>query len=521
MAGHMLNFKPLLYLSLFLINLQVLGQEQVKLNTTPEKFLDKMIHKPAFTENAKGENFCWHAKVEMHLFIDNYELTKNTAWLDAGVHYYDFLIGKMDTDPDGYKGWIGPYIYNKKYWQDALVGDAILLNGILDFAILVAETKPLQAKYKSKAQTYVALAEKNFAQKYDNRGLWKPDGPFGAYVSFTKYLQPGNLTAWITVPELSAPPLSHPFNKQMDAGQVFLQLYRFTKNKNYRDRAEQIFFTMKNHFQYADKHYYWNYWDPLTAYDIDLKKKDTRHWVNAHPFRSGYTAREVEQIIDAYHHGIVFTEQDIQRIINTNLQLMWNKNKENPEFINSNGFGPLDDTTGLASFRRGYGSSYVAKNKGELWTALLYFDQTVRDLYEVRFKGNQTSDSYLRYQKNIKVNPPSFKRKYVSGPVKVPKVNFTESKDLYLATVLPHQVKKGETTTIICKSRNAGNLQVDLYSATGQKITNLYTGPLRKNDSHIFTWDGLHPIQKTVLKGNYKIRWTINQGYREFPVTLI
>ena len=100
--------------------------------------------------------------------------------------------------------------------------------------------------------------------------------------------------------------------------------------------------------------------------------------------------------MEAYHYGIVFDEQDIRRIINTNLDVMWNKDKVHPKFINSNGLGADGDTTGLAAFQRAYGHSNVVKNGGELWTALLDFDQTIRDLYELRFKGDTTSPGYLQ-----------------------------------------------------------------------------------------------------------------------------
>ena len=149
-------------------------------------------------------------------------------------------------------------------------------------------------------------------------------------------------------------------------------------------------------------------------------------------------AREVEDIAEAYHYGIVFDEQDIKRIINTNLNVMWNKDKLNPRFISSNGLGGDNDTTGIADFQRAWGHSNVTKNSGELWTGLLDFDQTIRDLYEIRFRDDSTSAEYLRYKKYVSENPPSFKRKYVKGEVTVPVINFTESKELNLATVLPH-----------------------------------------------------------------------------------
>ena len=118
-----------------------------------------------------------------------------------------------------------------------------------------------------------------------------------------------------------------------------------------------------------------------------MERKETRHGVWVHPWRSGYQAGEVEQIANAYHHGIVFDSVDIQRIINTNLNVMWNKGKENPKFISSNGLGADGDTSGLYNFQRTYGHSNVTKNAGQLWTGLLNFDQTIRDLNELKFKG--------------------------------------------------------------------------------------------------------------------------------------
>lgn len=496
------------------------AQKGIKLSTTPKELAESMIHNPAFVENAKGENFCWHARVGMNQFIDNYELTKNTEWLDAGIQYYDFLVSKMDTDPDGYKGWIGTYGYDEKYWQDSHVGDAILLTDILDFSVLVLEDKALKSKYEDKANSYVQLAAKHFVEKYDKRGTWIEDGPYGSYIGFNKFLKPGDFTEWVQDPNVSRAGISHPFNKQMDAALVCLRLYRITGNKFYRDRGERIFFTAKSHFQYHDNHYHWNYYEPLTPGDIDLKKKETNHWVGVHPFRSGYQAGEVSKIVEAYHYGIVFNEEDIKRIINTNLDVMWNQDKVNPEYINSNHLGPKDDTTGLAAFKRHYDHANFSKNTGELWTGLLDFDQTIRDLYELHFKNDKNSEAYLHYKNNVMANPPSFKRKNVKGEIKVPVMNFPESKDLYLTTVLPHIVKKENPSIIVCKSWNAGTLQVDLYSKQGKKLSNLYTGDIGKERTFVYTWDGKDPAKKTTYKGDYKIRWTLGNGYREFPVVV-
>lgn len=512
------------FVVILFVNIPAFGAQAIKIKAKPQDVLDKLINNPAL-KNLKGESFCWNARVGMDDLLDNYLLTKDEEWLKAGFKYCDFLIEHMDVDPDGCKGWIGPYEYDTKYLQDALVGDAILLTGILDVSVAVLEDPTLKSKYGEKAISYVQIAEKDFAGKWDKRGCWYEDGPYGSYIGFNKYLKPENPKEWITEPDVSRSGISHPFNKQMDAAQVFLRLWRLTGDKFYRDRAERIYFTAKSHFQYFDNHYCWNYFEPLTPGDVDLAKKNTRHWIDVHPWKSGYQMGEVEKIVEAYNYGIVFNEQDIKRIINTNLNVMWNKDKDNPFFISSNGMGTEADTVGLAAYMKvnGFRASFKRKNPGELWTGLLDFDQTIRDLYEVRFRNDKTSDRYLRYANTVLLNPPGFKRKYLQThgrvSVKVPEISFSESKDLYCVVVLPHAVPKGGKSILLCKSRKPGDLQIDLYSTKGEKISNLYNGKL-KEEMFIFTWDGKDPSQQVTYKGNYRIRWSIGGGYREFPIVV-
>ena len=76
------------------------AQELIKLKANPDQTAERMINNPILKKFG-GENFCWNAANGIQEFVNNYELTKNTEWLDAGVKYYDFLISKMETDPDG------------------------------------------------------------------------------------------------------------------------------------------------------------------------------------------------------------------------------------------------------------------------------------------------------------------------------------------------------------------------------------------------------------------------------------
>ena len=302
-------------MAIFLITLiYSCTSKKIQLDITPDELVNKTINDPEFVKNPNGENFCWHARYFLDEFINNYELTKDSKWLDAGIRYYDFLLGKRIADPDGYKGWIGVYEYDDNYWQDALVGEAILYEGILKFSVLVLEDKSLTKnnKYYYKANLYKEEAQREFVEKWDKRNCWVDDGEFGTYIGFNKFLKKDNLKQWMVDESVDRASISHPFNKQMDAGQVFIRLYRITGEKVYRDRAVKIFLTAKSHFQYFNNHYCWNYFEPLYPGDVDLEKKSTLHGVWVHMWRSGYQAGEVEKIVDAYHHGIVFDEQGYQ-----------------------------------------------------------------------------------------------------------------------------------------------------------------------------------------------------------------
>jgi len=482
------------------------AQQSITLSETPNGLYERMINY-GHVKNDKGEGFCWHARVGMDSYLDNYMITKNTEWLDAGVKYYDFLIGKMDIGPDGYKGWIGEYMYDNKYWIDSHVGDAILLSAMLDFSDYVLSNKDLKNKYKDKAMKYVEIAKRDLIEKCDKRGTWKEDGPIGGYTSYSQYMEPGNLKEWKYGKEVIKSGLSHPFNKQNDMGLVCLRLFRITHDKFYHDRAEKIFLRMKRQLQLNDNHYEWNYWEPLGIWDYDANKKSLNHWVGINP-SAGYQSREVGQMVDAYHNGIVFDETDIKRLINTHLYVMWNKDKVKPAFTNSNVAHQSDQR------------QKEKKPTGTLWTALLDFDQTIRELYEAELKdAPKNSTEYLYYYNITAKTPVSFKRKYAREPVKLPVVNKSECKDIRMAGVIPCVITKGEKAVLVDFAWKRGDLAIDLYSANGKdKIAGLFKG--NKPEDNLIEWDGTDPEKKINFKGDYRVRWTLGNEYREFPIRI-
>ena len=475
--------------------------------------------KPLFKQAHTGEGWCWKVSYSLGQLVQGYEVWKDASWLDEAVETFDLVVAKMDTGPDGYKGWVGPYGYDTKVWCDVHIGDSLLMNHLLSFAEIVHRDKALQPKYGAAADRYVELARKHLIEKWDARGTWREDGPYGGYVSWDTYCDPGKLDTWRKRGDTKNTGLSLPFNKQMDLGVACLRIWRITGQKKYWDKAQKIFSFFKSRMQFFDDHYVWNYWEPLGPWDIDeqSEKDDCKHWVQVHPERN-YQAGEIDDIVEAYHSGMVFDRTDIERIVNTNLKVMWNGDREKPAFANSN--NPHSK----------YRKPRKGKKAGTLWTGLFDFSKTVRDLHKVRItppRGLRDRIIRAHFEQVTLKSPVSFKRQYAKDDVKVPEflVN-AECRDLHMAAVMPSVIRRGQKSIIISKAWTPDELEIALYSGDGKtKLAVLFKGRVPGGgDGHdgmfIYRWDGTDPGRKTEFSGRHRIRWTFRGGYREFPVTI-
>jgi hypothetical protein len=88
-----------------------------------------------------------------------------------------------------------------------------------------------------------------------------------------------------------------------------------------------------------------------------------------------------------------------------------------------------------------------------------------------------------------------------------------------MAGVIPNTINRGEKVWIIDYSWKPGILEVALYSGNGKyKIREIFKG--MKPTDNLIEWNGTDPQKKIVLKGDYRIRWTLGNEYREFPITI-
>ena len=433
-----------------------------------------------------GEAFCWHAAYAADSFVEGYQAHDDVAWLNEGARYFDWLVSLMATGPDGYRGFIGPYIYDEQYWADVHVGDAILINPMLRFAEVVLNNEDLETVHGARARTYVALAERDVMEKWDARGTWRDDGPQGAYASWDRYLLPGDLSAWRALPGDKSG-LSLPFNKQMDMGIAALRLFRLTGNAAYRMRAEKIFALFRARLRLFGDGYVWNYWEPLGRWDIDLGQQRIRHWVNVHPTRN-YQSREVASIVEAYHTGVIFTRQDIERIIHTNIENMWNGDLDAPRWRNAGLGGPW--------------TPQPEGRAGTLWSALGDFDARVRQL-QGRDEAEQT--------------PPSFVRRYAKDGPSAERA-LTPATHLTMVAALPSASASEDSVLLICKAGQDGALRIDLRDGTGAVVRALYDGLIAGGDDGLQGLFWLDWHDGTLEPGTYSVRWTLDDEYREYPI---
>ena len=391
------------------------------------------------------------------------------------------------------------------------VGDAIIFAPMLSFAEVVLKDPELKKKYGEAAEKYVDLAKRDLFEKWDKRGTWKEDRAWGCYIDWGMVSTKAHPDVWKKDTE---PSIAESLNKNNHMGVCALRLFRITGEEKWRERAFKIFAYIKSRFQLVDEdgfsYYVWNYWEPFGPESADLAKKDTRLWMNVHGGRP-YAAGEIGQMVEAYNTGVVFDKTDIERFLNTNLKVMWNGDKVHPHFSNSNWKLPMPlgpDGKPLPP--------EVNSPAGQLWTGLSQFSQEIRDL-----AGGRGRDAASE-------RPPSFDRLYCAE--KDAKVfdwpYYHSCKSLTVAAVLPSIVKKGNSAILLCKARIPQDpFEIALYSADGKKkVLVIHQGKIDggldgREDTFILQWDPASTKEKP-LKGDYRIRWTGVDGYREFPVTV-
>lgn len=356
------------------------GWERYILGSARNRYCDKEM----------GEEIGWLISPFLSGFYYGYLATCDSKWIDMLVDWADSWIKRGVKEPDGYIGWPKPGGASASavpdFYTDNQLGEAMALRPIVLAADAIRKAPKLKEKHGKKAEEYIHLAEQVFA-KWDSRGCWREVKNGGVWVvpPFGIDQARGGWTEGYERRYTDG--FTLPANKQNLIARWLIAMYDVTKKPVYRTRAEKWWRVMKSRMRLRDgKFYVWNYWDPAGPWDY---KSDgsPKHWIGVHP-NGGYYAIDVDGIVTAYEHGLVFSKDDINRLIATNRDFMWNGRIEGAKFQRIDGGQPdqrWKDTPGV------------------LWTSLVLYDETLRKVFEANHNpaswgGISTTPWYLSVQ---------------------------------------------------------------------------------------------------------------------------
>ncbi|MGD0999522.1 MAG: hypothetical protein ABSA67_02380 [Candidatus Brocadiia bacterium] len=297
-------------------------------------------------------------------FYYGYMATGDRMWVDHLIDWADSVIKRGVKGPDGYVGW--PKADGAEAPTDSEMGEAMFFRPVVMMAGEILKTPALKKEYGAKAEEYLRLSEKMF-EKWDSRGAWHETKEGGLWVVPPFGVDPktGKWTAGYE--RRNTDGFSLPDNKENFVALWLIAMYDVTHKPIYRERAEKWWRVQKSRMKLREngKYFVWDYWDPAGPWDYKADGT-TRHWVGVHP-NGGYYSIDVDGIVAAYEHGLVFTKEDIARLIATNRDFMWNQQIKNAKFQRIDGEKA---------------DPRWAKTPGMLWVALAPYDPTLRKVFE-------------------------------------------------------------------------------------------------------------------------------------------
>ncbi len=321
-----------------------------------------------YCDKEMGEELGWLVSPFTSGFYYGYLATHDSKWIEMLVDWTDSWLRRGVKEPDGFIGWPkgnGGGGDSNEYSADSLLGEAMALRPAVLMAGEILRTPALKDKWGRKAQGFLELAGRTF-EKWDARGCWREVKEGGLWVvpAFGIDKVTGQWSAGYGRRKTEG--FSNPANKQNYITRWLLAMYDVTKQPIYRERAEKWFQLMKSHMraQADGKYFVWNYWDPAGPWDYKPDGQP-RHWVGVHP-NGGYYAIDVEGIVTAFQHDLVFTREDIDRLIATNRDFMWNHQVQGAKFQRIDG-GEVDERW--------------KNTPGLLWSSLLPYDGTLRKIF--------------------------------------------------------------------------------------------------------------------------------------------
>lgn len=331
-------------------------------------------HKNRYCDTELGEELGWVVSPFLEGFYYGYRLTHDPSWIERLIDWTDACVKRAVKEPDGFPGWPKVSDPTEGFDADSMLGEAMMLRPVVLMAGEILQAPLLKMKWESKARSYLDLAAQIY-DKWDSRGAWRDARAGGLWVVQYFGIDPSTGQWTDGYSRRKSDGFSHPDNKENHIARWLIAMYDVTGQEAYRKRAEQWWQLMKSRMktQSGGKYFAWNYWEPAGPWDY---KPDgsAKHWIGVHP-NGGYYDIDVEGIMAAYEHGLVFTRDDIDRLIATNRDFMWNRQVQGAKFQRIDGGSP---------------DPRWKDSPGVLWTALVRYDETLRRI----FVANHKPDSW-------------------------------------------------------------------------------------------------------------------------------
>lgn len=321
-----------------------------------------------YCDTEMGEKIGWLMAPYLEGFYYGYQATGDKLWVRMLIDWADSWIKRGVKEPDGFIGWpktgSGGHL-EEDFYTDSLLGEAAALRPLVLMAGEILKTAALKEKFGASAESWLKLAAQTF-NKWIARGCWREvkDGGLWVVPAFGIDQKTGQWTDGYD--RRNQEGFSHPANKQNYIALWLLALHDVTQKPEYKERAEKWWRLMKSRLRTREdgKYLVWNYWDPAGPWDFPAGG-EPRLWVGVHP-SGGYYEMDVEGMITAFEHGLIFTKEDIRRLVATNRDFMWNH-----EMVG-------------AKFQRIDGRLTEAGQKdwsASLWPALVPYDETLQKIF--------------------------------------------------------------------------------------------------------------------------------------------
>lgn len=275
------------------------------------------------------EMFCWLDLKELDACLTAYELTGDPERLRDALWGFANLRSVMVVDEAGFLGWRGlPIPPLRDPAKPGVLVDEIqasfravaVLSRLLD---LMAGEPAVEAENTALRQEYIDLMEQHLVKKWDGHLI--DLGERGAIYRWNAAYTPlkANLT------------LAH--EKQSIIIDGLLNLHRVTGNDAHLATAARLGAWLKRCLSLREGRYTWNYWDPAGDWDIHpADPAKWKHWIGREPKGEWFSATATSAL-RLYHHGIIFDDTDVARLVKTQTEVCWNGDATAPVYANTDG----------------------------------------------------------------------------------------------------------------------------------------------------------------------------------------